>query len=294
MFYVLANSRSDVTIWFTAYWFNVNKSPILSDLGVPWVSWSLMIMFLMQILTLGSSIIALFLYRKRISFLPLVFCLSVIVLMRFGVIQHPNYRYLKAELGFWLSIVSATFFLFAFLIHTYVYEYAHILFSKKRLGKLFIAGGVLSFFIWMSLAASGSLPRVLIWPAWVIPGSIGVGWVLLSNLSLTVSVRFLLTALGLSIPWLVMLYLPLSNFKILLAVIILAVCLISMERKPIAYSGIFFVTLGFIDLIFLSKTLWGFGSYDSNYFLWLLGVNCAMIVIGLILLLWAHKLEKGN
>jgi len=116
MFYVPANSRSDVTIWFTAYWFNVNKSPTLSDLGIPWVSWSLMIMFLMQMLTLGSSIIALFLYGKRISFLPLGFCLAVIVLMRFGVIQHPNFRYLGIELGFWLSIVSAILFLFTFLI----------------------------------------------------------------------------------------------------------------------------------------------------------------------------------
>ena len=287
--------RSDKTYWFTTWWFDVDNSPVLSDLGVPWVSWGLMTMFLMQIFTLGSGFITLFVHRKRIGFLPLFFCLSVVILMTYVMIQFPKWRYPRIELGYWLCLSSAILFLFSFLLHTIMYEYAHVFFSKKRVGTLFIAGGVLVFFIWMSLATGGSIPRAFtIWPAWFIPGSIGVGWILLSDMPLTVSVRFLLTALGLSIPWLVMLYLPLSGFKILLAVIILAVCIISMKRKPIAYSGILFVTLGFIALIILSEEFLGFGPYESNYILWLLGVNCAMIVIGLILLLWAHKLEKRN
>jgi len=109
--------HSDNTYWFTAWWFDLDNSPTLSDLSFPWTSWSLMTMFIMQIFTLSSGLITLFVHRKHIGFLPLFFCLSVVILMTYVLIQIPKWNYPRIELGYWLCLSSAVLFLFAFLAH---------------------------------------------------------------------------------------------------------------------------------------------------------------------------------
>ena len=109
------------TLFFSTYWFAKEKPysyPTPSNLGVSWV---LVPMFLAQILTLGLGFAALFGHRKRTQFFPLISCFSVTILMVYMIVQTRTLTFARAlkgfELGFWISVLSAVLFLYAFILH---------------------------------------------------------------------------------------------------------------------------------------------------------------------------------
>ena len=109
------------TLFFSTYWFAKEKPysyPTPSNLGVSWV---LVPMFLTQILTLGLGFAALFGHRKKTQFFPLISCFSVTILMVYMIVQTHTLTFARAlkgfELGFWISVLSAVLFLYAFILH---------------------------------------------------------------------------------------------------------------------------------------------------------------------------------
>lgn len=78
---------------------------------------------------------------------------------------------------------------------------------------------------------------------------------------------------------------------------------ILFKRKSILIAGIFLAVVGSIFLIFGLWYAWMYGiSSDipiehllfpevSGNLLWLISVSCAMVVLGIIFILWAYKLK---
>lgn len=105
------------TLFFSAYWFAQQKTYSYLTPSTLGVSWVLVAMFLTQILTLGFGFTALFGRRKITQLLPIISCLSFAFLMVYVMVQAQNRTYglPKYELGWWLSLLSTTLFLCAFI-----------------------------------------------------------------------------------------------------------------------------------------------------------------------------------
>jgi hypothetical protein len=103
---------------FSTYWFAQQEPysyPTPSTLGVSWV---LISMFLIQILTLGFGFATLFRHGKS-TLLPPISCLFVTFLMVYVMAQAQNQTFglPKYELGYWLCYPSTILFLCAFILH---------------------------------------------------------------------------------------------------------------------------------------------------------------------------------
>ena len=105
-------------LFFSTHWFEQQKpysylTP--SSLGVSWV---LVAMFLMQVLTMGFGFATLFRQGKSTQLLPLISCSFVTFLMVYVMVQAQNQTFglPKYELGCWLCYPSIILFLYAFIL----------------------------------------------------------------------------------------------------------------------------------------------------------------------------------
>jgi hypothetical protein len=94
--------------WFYDYWFKLHVSGL-----------ELLFMFVVEILTLFTSLASIFIKKRNFALAPVVLCLMVIALMVYvgeiGPIQRtmPPYTY---QLGFWLTFPSLFVFLAVFIL----------------------------------------------------------------------------------------------------------------------------------------------------------------------------------
>lgn len=104
------------------YWFENQEPysyPATSYLGITWI---LVALFHMQILTLGFGFFAVFKQRKSTQLLPVISCFSVVFLMGSMVAQAGSLSGLarragpKYELGYWLCYPSIILFILAFIL----------------------------------------------------------------------------------------------------------------------------------------------------------------------------------
>jgi hypothetical protein len=105
------------TLFFSTYWFGKQESYSYltpSSLGITWV---LVAMFSMQILTLGFGFATLFRHGKS-TLLPLISCLFVTFLMVYVMaqVQSQTFGLPKYELGYWLCYPSTILFLYALIL----------------------------------------------------------------------------------------------------------------------------------------------------------------------------------
>jgi len=112
-----AFSNTEDEFFLSDYWFN-DADPALADyLGISWV---LVAIFLLQILTLISGIISLLKIRK-IRIIPLVSSVIIVLLMIqvYAKTSEVGLGLKTYQLGYWLTYPSIFLFLSAIIFHLY-------------------------------------------------------------------------------------------------------------------------------------------------------------------------------
>jgi len=104
--------------WFLNYWFHDNI------VVVSGLSWILVFLFIVQILTLVSAVISMFTSRNALSLAPIILCMIAILLMIISFIQLPqqhmpgwgSIHWINYLQGYWLTYVSEALFIVSFLL----------------------------------------------------------------------------------------------------------------------------------------------------------------------------------
>ena len=104
--------------WFLNYWFHDNI------VVVSGLSWILVFLFIVQILTLVSAAISMFTSRNALSLAPILLCPIIILLMTISFIQlsqqhMPGWgsiHWINYLQGYWLTYISEALFIASFLL----------------------------------------------------------------------------------------------------------------------------------------------------------------------------------
>jgi hypothetical protein len=110
-----AFSSTEDEVFLNSYWFNNADLALVNYLGISWI---LVAMFFLQILTLTSGIFSLLKIRK-VRIIPFVSSLITILLMVHVYVKASGVGLgLKTyQLGYWLAYPSIFLFLSAFVFH---------------------------------------------------------------------------------------------------------------------------------------------------------------------------------
>ena len=116
-YHVVADLRGSGSIHqlFSDYWFN----PSLSV--VPSISWALILLFAVQILTLAFGVAFVVSNRRTLSFEPILFGVAALVLMTYtGEMLFRSFYSNQYQLGYYLVYPSVVLFLCAFALNEVV------------------------------------------------------------------------------------------------------------------------------------------------------------------------------
>jgi hypothetical protein len=104
-------------VFLSGYWFNNADPALASHLGISWI---LVAIFLLQVLTLASGIFSL-LKARKIRVIPFVSSMIIVLLMvqvyaKASGVSLVVHTY---QLGYWLTYLSLFLFLDALIFHLY-------------------------------------------------------------------------------------------------------------------------------------------------------------------------------
>jgi hypothetical protein len=104
-------------VFLSNYWFNTADPGLASHLGISWI---LVAIFLLQVLTLASGIFSL-LKARKIRVIPFVSSMIIVLLMVqvYAKASGVSLSVHTYQLGYWLTYLSLFLFLDALIFHLY-------------------------------------------------------------------------------------------------------------------------------------------------------------------------------